>query len=707
MIIRSRNSSISADYRTSTMHLSTKMAVLNRGRPFRTCLGATLIVGALFSSTGFSQSLTSDFIPDLLALEGLEAEMPEVLTTTRLRQSKLRVPGTTTIITGDMIRDLGIMNLVEAFRLVPGMVVGAYGSNNPVTTYHGTSQYEQRRLPVQIDGRTSYRVSLADVDWITMPVALENIERIEVSRGPNSAADGINAFLGSINIITRSPQDTAGVEAYAATGSRGYVRTFTSVGEASEAGSWRLSYEKRKSDGFDTTRDGVTPFHDGHNVNNFNFDSIINIDSRHSVDVRAGVIDAINEEDQDRSGKLGAFTNPDIVADDYYLQVQFNGATSSNHFYHVFVSQQNQKRRQRWSVRIPALPEPGESPPTAPDFLADLFPPGVPLPSQTSPLIADLNEDIEESRQEFEFQNTIIFNSNLKLVSGLGYRKDRYDSETFFNGEGSIYQSRLFANLEYSPINWLTLNAGGNWERSTTTDEEYFSPRIASNFIFNNNHALRFVFSRAVRTPDAFEQSPDWSYRPANVRPPFEALDGTRLLIEDLVDSRTSTYGENLEEEWITSREISYFGQFRLEQAILSTEIRYFNDDFRDMISGIINEEEWFIANNVAMKQEGVELETSLKFPGTMLRATYAYMDQEGHYTGDPAALPSLKEQRYVVGLLSRLSARHSGSFAWIQELPFELQSSVSYYWTNEVRETRFERADFRLARRIDRRDYS
>ncbi|AXS81826.1 TonB-dependent receptor plug domain-containing protein [Marinobacter sp. Arc7-DN-1] len=688
------------------MHQATKTAEVKKGRLFLTCLSTTLIVGALLPSTGFGQSPTSDLMPGLLALDGVQTEIPQVLTTTRLRQSKLRVPGTTTILTGDMIRDLGIMNLVEAFRLVPGMVVGAYGSNNPVAAYHGTSQYEQRRMQVQIDGRTAYRVSLADVDWITMPVALENIERIEVSRGPNSAADGINAFLGSINIITRSPQDTAGVEAYATAGSRGFVRTFTSAGEASQAGSWRLSYEKRKSNGFDTIRDGVTPFHDGHNVNNFNFDSTVNIDNRHSVDVRAGVIDGINEEDPDRSGKLGAITPPDIMADDYYLQVQFNGATSPNHFYHVQASHQVQQRRQRWSVRIPELPEPGEAPPTAPDFLADLFPPGVPLPSQTSPLIADLNEDIKESRHEFEIQDTIIFNPGLKLVSGLGYRNDGYDSETFFNGKGSTYQSRLFANLEYSPSHWLTLNAGGNWERTSTTDEGYFSPRIASNFILNNNHALRFVFSRAVRTPDAFEQSPDWSYRPANVRAPYEALEGTRLLIEDLVDSSTSTYGEDLDEEWITSREISYFGQFRFEQAMLSTEIRYFNDDFRDMISGVINEEEWFIANNVAMKQEGVELETSLTFPGTMLRATYAYMDQEGYYTGGPAAL-SPKDQRYVVGLLSRLSARHSGSAAWIQELPFELQSSVSYYWTNEVRETRFERADFRLARRVDRPDYS
>jgi iron complex outermembrane receptor protein len=288
----------------------------------------------------------------------------------------------------------------------------------------------------------------------------------------------------------------------------------------------------------------------------------------------------------------------------------------------------------------------------------------------------------------------------------VGYRKDSFNSETFFNGKGDNYQSRVFANAEYSPFRWLTFNAGGNWEQTTTTDEDYFSPRAAANFILNNNHALRFVFSRAVRTPDAFEQNPDWGYTPRNVQAPFEALDGQRIEVEGLLDPTTSTYGQELEEEWITSREISYFGQFHLERALLSVEVRYFNDDFRDMISGVINEEEWYIANNVDLEQEGVELETSLEFSGTKLRATYAYLEQEGRYTGDPAALPVDKQER-AVDLLARLSARDSGSFAWIQDLPMGFMTSAAMYWTNEVRESRFERADFRLARRVDKADYS
>ena len=141
-----------------------------------------------------------------------EEPVPEVLTTTRLRQPKTRVPGSTTIIEGSLIRDLGIKHLYEVFRLVPGMTVNFVGSHQPVVTYHGTSHYEQRRMQVLVDGRTAHRATLSDMDWESMPVPLEMIERIEVARGPNSAAYGINAFLGTINIIcllytSPSPRD--------------------------------------------------------------------------------------------------------------------------------------------------------------------------------------------------------------------------------------------------------------------------------------------------------------------------------------------------------------------------------------------------------------------------------------------------------------------------------------------------------------------
>ncbi|MEX2475995.1 TonB-dependent receptor plug domain-containing protein [Marinobacter sp.] len=638
--------------------------------------------------------------------ELLEPPLPEVLTTTRLRQPKSKVPGTTTIIEGDLIRDLGVMNLVEVFRLVPGMTVTEVGSNNPVTSYHGTVHYEQRRLQIQVDGRTSYRASLSDTDWHTMPVPLELIERIEVSRGPNSAAHGINAFLGTVNIITRSPDDTAGVQLGAASGSRGYLRTFGSVGSASEPYSWRLAYEKRRSDGFDRQVDGgqLYPFNDGYNMNTFSYDGIARLTDQLNLELRGGVVDGINEEDLRKNGKFGATDDPNIIVDDYYLQTRLNVTTSNTHFYHLQVSYQNYQRRQRWPICIPAPVLDNMIAGNPPD--SD-FDPGDCSPGDTpAPLVANLNEDIEESRLEFELQDTLYFRPDLKLVSGLGYRRDTFRSETFFNGRGNNYQSRAFVNAEYSPFEWVTLNAGGNWETTTTTDEGYFSPRVATNFIISENQAIRFVYSEAVRTPDAFEQTPDWSYRPSNVRAPYTALEGRRFRVEDLVDPTTSTFGQELEEERIVSREVSYFGQFYMSHALMSLELRYFNDELRDMISGVINEEDWFIANNVALDQEGFEVEGSLDYAHTKLRATYAYLDQDGWYTGQPDAL-NADDQDYVVELLGRLSVRHSGSFSWIQKLPFNLTSAATFYWADEFRRSQFERADFRIARRIDASRYS
>ncbi|WP_372925858.1 TonB-dependent receptor plug domain-containing protein [Marinobacter sp.] len=671
-------------------------------------LTLAILVGTLFTLATASAAESTDDSYDATAFGDapeafdMDSAIPEVLTTTRLRQPKSRVPGTTTIITGDMIRDLGIMNLVEVFRLVPGMTVDTVGSGQPVTSYHGTVHYEQRRLQVQVDGRTSYRASLSDMDWNTMPVPLELIERIEISRGPNSAAYGINAFLGTINIITHAPEDTAGVELRAVSGSRGYRRAFGSVGDTSDDYSWRLAYEKRKSDGFDEQEDDgkFYPFYDGYDINTFNYDSNLVFNSNYDLDIRAGVVDGIDEEDARKNGKLGGDENSDILVDDYYVQTRLNVSTSERHFFHFQTSFQNYNRRERVNVCIPQA-----------EF-SQILDPSSPTPDLTActsneidPFRAILNEDTEESRLEFELQDTILFNPDLKLVSGLGYRKDTYRSETFFNGRGNNYQSRVFGNLEYSPFRWLTLNSGANWEKTTTTDEGYFSPRLAANFILSDNHTLRFVYSEAVRTPDAFEQNPDWSYRPTNVAPPFEFVEGERFLVEDLVDSSTSTLGKTLEEERITSREISYFGQYFLDSSILSLEVRYFNDQLRDMISGIINEEEWTIDNNVALDQEGFEVEASLDFPGTKLRLSYAYLDQDGRYTGENDR--NAGDKQYAIDLLGRLSVRHSGSLAWIQDLPFDLTSSTAFYFADEFRRSHFERADFRLARRVFASGYS
>lgn len=707
----------SADYRTTSMAITnTPLAPLSpplqRQRLWIAILSASLGLAATpISAEEFDETFDSGVsAEEMMAFD----DVPEVLTTTRLRQPKTRVPGSTTVITGDLIRDLGIMNLYEVFRLVPGMVVNFVGSHQPVTTYHGTVHYEQRRMQVLVDGRTAHRATLSDMDWETMPVPLEMIERIEVARGPNSAAYGINAFLGTINIITRDPADTAGVEAKVTRGSRGHIRTFGSIGDASSDYDWRLTYEKRQFDGFDyqVDDDQRLPFNDGHELNMFTYDSRLNLSSDMNVELRGGLVDGTKFQDQFKSGELNPVENPNVDVRDYYLQTKFNVTTSERHFFHILASVENFERRQPYTISFT-------------DNTAQCLRDGEPLnfyrPAEGSSRVrvresecfdssggpagfADVNADSEDTRMEFEVQDTLLFSDDLKLVSGAGFRKDVYRSETYFNGRGSNYQSRYFGNLEYTPWRWLTLNAGGNWERTSTTDDGYFSPRAAANLTFNNRHALRFVFSQAVRTPDGFEQSPDWGYTLRNVRPGvYSDLEGFRVGFDQVVDtSLIQTLGEDLKEERITSREISYFGQFPMDNALLSLEVRGFKDELRDMISGVIQLKEWTIDNNVAVDQKGFEVEATLDFPDTSLRATYGYLDQDTWYSAEPLTgplgEPDIGGEQYREDLLERLSVRHSGSFAAIQSLPMGFKAATAFYWADEFN-SQFERIDARVSK--------
>lgn len=265
----------------------------------------------------------------------------------------------------------------------------------------------------------------------------------------------------------------------------------------------------------------------------------------------------------------------------------------------------------------------------------------------------------------------------------------------------------MFGNLEYTPIAWLTLNGGGNWEHTTTTDEGYFSPRVAANFTLNNNHALRFVYSKAVRTPDGFEQNPDYGFTLRNVRPgKYSAYEGYRVESTAIWDHpNLVTLGRDLEEERIVSIEISYFGQFPMERGQFSLEVRVFKDKLRDMISGVIQFDDWTIDNNVDIDQKGFEVEAALEYPGTTFRASYGYLDQDNWYNGpeiyyDDGSINN-HEKQYNVDLLGRLSVRHSGSLALIQSLPFGLKGSAAYYWADMFRYSRFERLDLRLAKQI------
>ena len=131
--------------------------------------------------------VSADTAGRLLSEEDFLGEVPVVLSATRLEQPEWEVPSAVTVIDREMIRASGVRDVADLFRLVPGMQVGYQYGHRPVVTYHGLSDQGSRRMQVLIDGRSIYSPFFGGVFWVDQPLAIEDIERIEVIRSPNSA----------------------------------------------------------------------------------------------------------------------------------------------------------------------------------------------------------------------------------------------------------------------------------------------------------------------------------------------------------------------------------------------------------------------------------------------------------------------------------------------------------------------------------------
>lgn len=132
--------------------------------------------------------------------------MPTVLSASRLVQPINEVPVAITVIDRELIEASSAVNVAELLRLVPGFQVTYTEGIDAITTYQGFADQLSRRMQVLVDGRPVYNPGISGVIWSALPLTLDEIERIEVVRGANAAAYGSNAFLGTINIITRSPE---------------------------------------------------------------------------------------------------------------------------------------------------------------------------------------------------------------------------------------------------------------------------------------------------------------------------------------------------------------------------------------------------------------------------------------------------------------------------------------------------------------------
>jgi len=115
------------------------------------------------------------------------------------------------VITRDAIRRSGAMSIPEALRLAPGVEVQQVNANQMAVSIRGQNEIFSDKLLVLMDGRALYSPTFSGVWWLVQNYPLEDIDRIEVIRGPSGAVWGSNAVNGVINIITRHARKTQGL----------------------------------------------------------------------------------------------------------------------------------------------------------------------------------------------------------------------------------------------------------------------------------------------------------------------------------------------------------------------------------------------------------------------------------------------------------------------------------------------------------------
>jgi iron complex outermembrane receptor protein len=142
----------------------------------------------------------------------------EVTSVSKSKQRLSRTAAAITVISQEDIRRSGATNIGDLLRMVPGMDVGQINGSTWAISARGFNGQFSNKLLVMIDQRIVYTATFAGVFWDTLDLPLEDIERIEVIRGPGGAMWGANAVNGVISIFTKKASETRGAVVVAGAG---------------------------------------------------------------------------------------------------------------------------------------------------------------------------------------------------------------------------------------------------------------------------------------------------------------------------------------------------------------------------------------------------------------------------------------------------------------------------------------------------------
>lgn len=473
----------------------------------------------------------------------------DIVSASKKVESSFEAPLSTSVVSYEDIVRSGARSIEEALRLVPGLIVREKNNGNFDVHIRGNDNLPSRHMIlysensitlVMIDGRQVYNYVHGGTFWETLPVGIEDVDRIEIVRGPSSALYGPNAVSGVINIITKKAENQKlKVSADAQAGSLSSI--ISSMGiqkKISDKLSLRLSGNYQ---GMDRNSDLLYVFLSEDYIPKETLDTIRVFnetdDRYYSVYDPADDINAMYP-DPGRSKDLfgvNAFINfhmNENISTDFSLGFQSSEITSST------------------MGDSPTILTGRQSNTSYGDVRAKIY--GLKVQMNVLDGWQDIiRQDTGFKVDVFNYnavaEYDINIGDNLNIRPGMTFQQAAYndlsylkEGQGFLNGKREFTNTAMSVRADYNPIDPLRLIAAIRGEKYSTHNDLYFSYQFIGLYNANDKHNFRFVYSRANRGPFLVDAFADYVWvreeRPIPGVIHFKGADNLDLLTMDMME---------------------------------------------------------------------------------------------------------------------------------------------------------------------------
>lgn len=449
-----------------------KRASARRPLPPRSTSGRLALVatsGLLLGCTGVVSAAEPAAAPPSGGSSDLDIDQLVNLTVTSVgkkEQSLASAPAAVFVLTQEDIRRSGATSIPEALRMVPGLEVARLDGHNWAVSSRGFNDLFANKLLVMMDGRSVYTPLFSGVYWDVQDTVLEDLDRIEVVRGPGGSLWGANAVNGVINIISKSAKQTQGGLVSGGGGTEetafGSMRYGGKLGE----NTWYRVYGK-----YSNRDNSALPNGDEANDRSQLAAGGFRVDWEPAAPNRATLQGDVYGGRMDQTFSFATLTPP--FMQDYPSTIEVSGANLLGRWTHDF-AEGNQLQVQGYYDH------------THRD--AGFF---------------------AEDRNTFDLdaQHRFALGGRNEVVSGLGYRltSDHIAKESFNLGFGTDRRTdQLFSAFVQDEVTLvqdrLKLTLGSKFEHNDYTGFEV-QPSMRLMWMPNEKHSVWAAVSRAVRTP--------------------------------------------------------------------------------------------------------------------------------------------------------------------------------------------------------------